>query len=770
VDVVVSSDGESVAVLDGSGTVHLLDLDTWDLVPVTPCAGVGGISTAPGQDSRFWAGCKDGTLNWFSLTDSGVNVGDASVELAETAITGLAANETFVFALAENPMGDGNPQVHAYNPEADLVMADGFPSTLSYSTVEDMEANANFVFLSHGGASFSKVASGAGGATRQQGAPSAAKTSDIETVGATRVFVAGGSSGLVEYQTGSNILSLSLTDAAGVTSASAIAANMDDEWFAIADDEAGKVLFYDLDTSAGGPTSSQLSQLDFPDEDAPIREFGIIGGYLIGGTDNGALHFMTDRPWVEANPATPAAALNGETVSITFSSDQSGTWTARRGATFNGGGTRVASGTVIADEPTEATIEIDGDFKEGDNVLRIVVENEDGKNGHDSTTVNVDNPPSRVPLNSGDIGFGDTRIILDLNGIDDEDLSHYAVYVSSEKFEREDYPAEGPAFIGVESDKDGSALKLPRRVNLSPGKDKTISIEPLTNGVTYYLAVRAYDAAGQESPMSNVVSETPRETFGAAELAGEKGGHACSGSAASATGLLALIGGLFAGGRRSSWMVALCAGGMMSTPSFADTESEWPQKGKDIEDFIGRTFEARYGGMTLEDPSLNQIFGETGHNIFWVEYGMTLFELAEITASTGLYKDSGVRVDAQGNKSAEKDTMTVFPFAVDATFRLDVLPEQPIVPFAGIGYDYWLWEETWTGGGEMSGGKSGSHTTLGVNLLLDIFQPSRASRLRASSGITDSYITIEWRNQVIGDDSGLSFSGDAVLFGLKLDH
>jgi len=98
------------------------------------------------------------------------------------------------------------------------------------------------------------------------------------------------------------------------------------------------------------------------------------------------------------------------------------------------------------------------------------------------------------------------------------------------------------------------------------------------------------------------------------------------------------------------------------------------------------------------------------------------------------------------------------------------LPEQPIVPFAGVGYDYWLWEETWTGGGEMSGGKSGTHTTLGVNLLLDIFQPSRASRLRAASGITDSYITIEWRNQVIGNDSGLSFSGDAVLFGLKLDH
>ena len=91
------------------------------------------------------------------------------------------------------------------------------------------------------------------------------------------------------------------------------------------------------------------------------------------------------------------------------------------------------------------------------------------------------------------------------------------------------------------------------------------------------------------------------------------------------------------------------------------------------------------------------------------------------------------------------------------------------MPFAGIGYDYWLWEESWNGGGK-SGGKSGTHTSLGVNLLLDIFQPNRASRLEATSGITDSYISIGWRKQSVGTDTGLSFSGEAVMFGLKLDH
>jgi uncharacterized protein (TIGR03382 family) len=317
----------------------------------------------------------------------------------------------------------------------------------------------------------------------------------------------------------------------------------------------------------------------------------------------------------------------------------------------------------------------------------------------------------------------------------------------------------------------GSGLDVPRRVNASPGKDKTITIEPLTNGVTYYVAIRAYDEAGQESEMSTVVSETPRETFGAADLAGEKGGYTCSSATAPTTGMLAFIGALFVGVRRRR--AAACVLGLVlvgSPEAQAEVDSEWPQKGRTVEDFIGRTFEARYGDMSLEDPSIQQIFGESGHGVFWLKYGITLFDLAELTGSMGYYKDSGKRVDIDGNQSAEKDTLKVVPFAIDATFRLDVLPEQPIVPFAGIGYDYWLWSEEWTGGGSMDGGKSGTHTTVGAHILLDVFQPSRASRLKAATGITDSYITVEWRKQVVGDDSGLSFSGDVLTLGLKLDH
>ena len=767
VDVVSSADQSTVAFLSGAGTVSLMDLGTWDLRAVSPCSGVGGIARAPGVPDRFWAGCDDGSIQWFELGSEGPKVGTDGPELAEGALLGLTANDTLVFGLADNPVGEGNPQVHAYNVESDTVLTGGYPSTLSYGSVEDMEANNSFVLLSHGGATFTKVTSGGGGATRQQGAPGASKTSDIETVGASRVFVAGGGSGVLEFQTGSNLLSLFLTDAGGVSSASAIAANEDDEWFAIADDEAEKVILVDLDAASGTPSADVLESIDVPSADDPLREFAVIDGYLFGGTDGGEVHIFTNRPWVNAGAATPTAALNGDRVSVSFTADQSGTWEARLGASSNGGGTRIAEGTAIADEESIASFEIDDAFKEGDNVIRLVVENEAGAKGHDSATVSVDNPPTRVSLSSSDVGFGDQRIEVHLNGISDEDLSHYVVFVSAVPFTADDYPAEGPPFAGVEGDRTGAELKLPRRVEAAPGKDKTISIDSLTNGATYYLAVRAYDQAGQESAMSNVVNETPRETFGASDLVNEKGGHSCNTVGASSVGLLALLGGLLAGARRSVVAAVVVTASVVGQPAFADTDSEWPQKGQTFSDFVGRTFEARYGDQTFDDPVMDQVFGDS-HRIFWLEYGMTLFELTEFTVASGLYKDPGHRVDAAGNSSADDDTMQAIPFSVDATFRLDVLPEQPIVPFAGFGYDYWLWEESWTGG-EKSGGKSGTHTSMGVNVLLDIFQPGRASRLEASSGITDSYISIEWRKQSIGT-SGLSFSGEAVMIGLKLDH
>ena len=66
-------------------------------------------------------------------------------------------------------------------------------------------------------------------------------------MGASRVFVAGGGSGVLEFQTAQTLLfSLTLAESA----VHPRLPHEDDEWFAIADDEAEKVNLVDLTGSA----------------------------------------------------------------------------------------------------------------------------------------------------------------------------------------------------------------------------------------------------------------------------------------------------------------------------------------------------------------------------------------------------------------------------------------------------------------------------------------------------------------------------------------
>ena len=766
-DVVVSRDGSSAAFVTRGGLM-LLDLSDWSIVSAAPCASVGGLAVDPQNDAGFVAGCSDGSLAWFELADGLVSVGATATDLTDEEILGLASNRTLIFGLIKNPVSDANPLVVAYSTETGAPLTNGYPTFLWESTVQDLEANDLYLLASHGGGNLTKVAAGSGAASQQLGSPAGAEVSDVVTVGNNRFMVAGGEAGVLEFQTESNALSLVLTE---MDEATAIAANDDEGWFAVADDGTGEVLFHSFAADSGTPQSILLGAVDLPDDGRAVREFGVLDGYLLAGTDDGKLHVLTERPWVDVTRTIPSNALNGEEVSITFVSDTAGDWEIRRGGTNNGDGVVVASGTIEADGSEVAVVTVDEGFAEGKNRLRIVVEDSDGLFGHDSTSVSVDNPPSTVPLVQRDLGFGNGRLILELPGIDDEDLSHYMLYASSVEFSAEEYASEGPSFSGVSSDKSGAVLNLPRRIAASPGEDKTITIEPLTNGATYFVAVRAYDAAGQEGRMSNVVSETPRETFGAADLADDQGGFACSASSVRGVGLLALCGvALGVLRRRSALAVAVVVCGVVSGSARA-SDSEWPQSGSSVSDFVGGSFEARYSSLDVTDENLTQVFGSDGHNALWLEVGPTLFDLIELTGALGYYSETGSRVDADGNSSAEDDTMLAIPLTVDATFRLDVLPEQLIVPFAGMGYDYWLWQESWTGGNKVQGGKKGTHTTMGAHLLLDLFQPQRASRLQATSGITDTYITVEYRQQLVGEDAeGLTFSADVFSVGLKLDY
>ena len=90
---------------------------------------------------------------------------------------------------------------------------------------------------------------------------------------------------------------------------------------------------------------------------------------------------------------------------------------------------------------------------------------------------------------------------------------------------------------------------------------------------------------------------------------------------------------------------------------------------------------------------------------------MTLFELTEFTVASGLYKDPVTRVDAAGNSSADDDTMQAI-HSRSMPHSVSMSCPSNHRSFRGLWVRLLALEESWTGG-EKSGGKSGTHTSMG---------------------------------------------------------
>ena len=99
----------------------------------------------------------------------------------------------------------------------------------------------------------------------------------------------------------------------------------------------------------------------------------------------------------------------------------------------------MASGSIVGGESLALTVEVDAQYSEGANRLWLEVENSDGV-GHDSAFISVDNPPSAVNFTEEHVGFGDSEIVLNFEGIEDEDLADYQVFYASEEFGSESLP------------------------------------------------------------------------------------------------------------------------------------------------------------------------------------------------------------------------------------------------------------------------------------------------------------------------------------------
>lgn len=768
----VSADGRWIATIEtSSDELRVLDTLTWsaDTLDAAPCdglAGLTGVEVAGAQ--RFYVGCSDGTVRWAEVSDDGIDVSTDEISVGSEAIIGLVAGDETIFALED---GEDSRQLHV------ITVSDGTVDDGGYYPVEvvqegyyDLLWTGVDVIVLHGGDNVSLVVGSSGTLSAPERAWSGADCLQGAIGSGPSALFACSDAGVLRYVTTlSSGWAAALTTSDGLDTPNAIAideSDSDDPYVIVGDD--GEAVVYAYDSSTGYPDDSALETIDL--DGASLSRLVSTGGYAVASTPGGELWVLTDRPWVEITAQSEDSAISGDTVTIDFTSDTDGDWTLYLG---DDSGTELDSGSVSAGETATASFEVSSDvadFIEGNNLLTIYLDPGAGQDGHAGTTLSVDNPPSRVKLSDDDVGYGDEQIVLSWSGVDDEDLGSYRIYISTTEFSSSDYATGGPTFDGQDDltaiDGWDSAVGAFVISDKAPGEDVSVNLNPLTNGTTYYLGVRAVDTGDQEGKMSRVVSAKPQKTYTLVERTGDDGGMCGTTGRVSALG--ALVAGLFVlGRRRRVGLVAGVLGGVMvlgASPARAADHDEKP----------AGNVQLRFGPMWY--ASSNKIYDQftKPHDVLWLEFGPSWRGLVEMNLGVGYYNKSGYLLAEDGTQAtAQPDQLTSIPFTAALTGRLDLLDEQWVVPTVSFGGDYWLWRERSTSGdttSSVTGAKGGYHYAFGLQLLLDEFDTKQASLIEARAGIHDTYVVAEYRNQTINGDGGISFTATSVTVGLKLNY
>ncbi|MEN0066289.1 MAG: hypothetical protein AAGA48_29395 [Myxococcota bacterium] len=810
-----------VGVDRGVPAAFVLDLDTWAITTLdTPSdCGVTGVTAFDLENgtSQIWISCSSGDVEGREYaSDGSVTTLAGPTELAPslTAVFydgySISSAGRFVYALSL-PGGGQNAQIHVFDPvtlATDAQLLANYPMLLTATGYEEgwvvPTAGQGALVVSHGSGAMStlQLALPAAVAIPEQPAfpvdcddmaPSPfigevfcldQETFDDTSVG--QVFA---------YRTQTNqfapILGLD-----GITGPRAVGVSDDlsDNWIAVTGEQ---VQVWELDEYGVLVNPANPAFETEPSNDNnPIQDIVATESYLFGGGTEGRLHIVTDRPWVDRDSVilTPGRVIPGEQVTLTFSVPGDDVdWEVREGGDRTGAGgvlLEESDGPVKAGETIEVTIPVSVEAAEGPRDLFVLVTDSAGEVGHASATYTVDDIPTAPNLRQSGVGFGDRRVTLEFEGISDEDLSLYRVYVSTEPFTPDDeWPNEqsGPDYRG------DTNLVAPFDVEAEPGEQQQIAIFPLRNGVTHYIAVRAVDQGGKESEMKRVVEGVPERGQTLSERTNEPGGAPCATGVRAASGgaMLGLIGAGLLFRRRQGALLALglAIGGLgLASPAQAQDDdgysrqSVWQRKDSTP---VRANLELRYGVHSLADEDAAALYDESVVDSFTIEVGPQIFRFVEIDLGVGLIRENSFTV-RPGSLIQSNDGMrlTVFPAYLDISARAHVFDEQPVVPFFRFGFDYAFWNESVeTPNGERRnaarGAKAGSHYGAGLNLLIDTLSPNRASLLEAQTGINDTWLTLEWRRNRIDArnrpwqaavDQGFTLSGDVFSVGLKLDY
>ena len=505
-----SGAGDFLAFMEDSGALNVLDTRSWSLTSVTPTCTTRDLAIFKGDDDKvtLYGACSDGSLTIYDVnTDGSLSAHDPDlVVLDETdGLMGLVAGEYELWAASDDDVGVG---LHDYTPSTELANVFG-PYTTGLSGFEMLVAQGDSLIILHGGDNLTKVGMTTGAAVQNQENLSGRSFIDAASDGDNLLYLLDSGGAVVRFISSTNEYQVVLNESDDLETCDAITmqSQNEDAYIALAESTVNEIRLYPLDTGTAVVSDTPVVSFSAGDVNALFATESV----LLAGT--ATLDIYAAGPWVEITAAPSNVVGGGESISLSFVSDLAGDF----GVYLNSdGGTPLASGEVSADTTVEVDVLITEDFVEGDNRLYVVVD--DGADeGHDSIVVEANNPPATVILGEDSVGFGDGEIVLNFEGISDEDLVRYDVYYSDASFSGEDYTSGGPDTV--------------MQVEAAPGEAVSAKITGLVNGVTYYVGVRAVDSSGKVGEMSDVVSVTPEPAVGAAQLAGEKGG--CTGLSSS---------------------------------------------------------------------------------------------------------------------------------------------------------------------------------------------------------------------------------------------
>jgi len=157
-----------------------------------------------------------------------------------------------------------------------------------------------------------------------------------------------------------------------------------------------------------------------------------------------------------------------------------------------------------------------------------------------------------------------------------------------------------------------------------------------------------------------------------------------------------------------------------------------------------------FGWNFFQDTEFQSVYTNKGRFLTKLQVGFVPWSKYVHVEINGTFGFSQFREDqlvvSTGAASADGIMFTVFPVGLDFSFGVDIIDEQPVVPYGGIGLNWTIFRENEVGGGQVwNGYRFGPSPFFGAAILLDWIEMGRASEVDSKAGINDAFFTIEGR-------------------------